>query len=345
MKEVVILVAVPYDLYFATEVEIQCDNFRKFGYSSCLQVIVYEQGPNQYKEYWNKLAERYNEVKFFFYRDDSIKNLTKIYPSYARPIVLKKHWECFPELQKKVILYMDADVIFSKYLDFSPYINDDICYLSKTNYIGSNYFIEKKKDVSPLKLEQYNKRDVFEEFCNIVGIDKQLVIDNEENTGGCQYILKDINAEFWGDVAKHCIELYIHSKNTNKTFFVSESAGFQSWAIGDMCGVLWNLWKRGKQTKCPKEMTFNWATVPVEQYYDHAFFHNAGITGNKMILNTVNETVFNKADIRFRSSKMTFFDMEYQNICDKYCGIMYLKAIQGIEDPICVTNNKQLYNN
>lgn len=343
MKEVVILVAVPYSLYWATEVEIQCENFRKFGYSSALQVVVYETGENTYKDYWDKLVQRYKEVSFFFYRNDHIKNLTKIYPSFSRPVVLKAHWEAFPELKRKVIFYMDSDVIFSKHLDFSKYVEDNICYISRTDYIGAEYFASKRKDVLEKKLDQYDKRDVLGEMARIVGIDKQHIIDNEQNTGGCQYILKGIDADFWNDVAQHCIAIYIHSKNTNKVFFESETKGFQSWALGDMCAVLWNLWKRGKETRCPEELNFNWATTPINKYYDYAIFHNAGVTNEYMELNGKKERLFNKSDVRFRSSEMTFFDMTFENITTDYCTAMYIKAIKEVENPICVTKNKQIF--
>lgn len=343
MKDVVILVAVPYELYWATEIEVQCENFRKFGYSSALQVVVHENCDNPYRHYWDKLAQKYKEVSFFFYRNDKVKNLTNIYASVSRPITLKAHWEAYPELKRKVILYMDSDVLFSKYLDLSKYVEDDICYISSTDYIAASYFENKRKDVLQNKLEQYDKRDVLAEMAEIVGIDKQVIIDNEKNTGGCQYILKDIDADFWRDVTEHCLYIYTRSKVINKTFFESESKGFQSWALGDMCGVLWNLWKRGKQTQCPEELNFNWATTPIDKYYDYALFHNAGVTAEFMELNGKKERLFNKTDVRLRSSKMTFFDMTFENITENYCTAMYIKAIQEVKDPVCVTENKQLF--
>jgi len=342
LKKVTILIAVPFDLYFASEIEVQCHNFRKFGYSSALHVIVYETGENTYREYWDRLAKRYKEVKFFFYSDDSIQHIVKAYPPYIRPFCFQKHWMAHPELEEHTIIYLDGDVIFSKHLDFSKYINDDICYMSKTKYIDANYFADKRKDVLPFRLADYDKVDVLENMAGIAGISKQTIIDNIENTGGCQYILKGITADFWAELGDMCIQISMYAKDINRRFFSSEDKGFQSWALGDMCGLLWLLWKRGKETRCPEELDFSWSSNPIEEYGKHAFFHNAGVIKNYMELHGEKRKLFNKNDLRFRSNTLTFFDLEYEGISEDYCSIMYVKAIKEVEDPICKTN-KLLY--
>jgi len=340
LKRVKIIVAVPFTLYFATEVEVQCHNFRKYGYSSVLQVIVFEQGENIYKEYWDKLAERYREVEFFFYRDDSIENIVKQYATYSRPYCLKKHWDLYPDLKNQVIIYLDSDVLFTKHLDFSKYVNDDICYMSRTDYIDADYFKNKRKDVLSFKKTEYDTRDVLNEFCGIVGIDKKIVEDNVANTGGCQYVLKNIDSKFWEDLADHCIKIYMYSRAINQKFFPNEEKGFQSWALADMCGLLWNLWKRGQQTRCPEELGFSWATAKIDMYDKYAFFHNAGTNKLYMEFDGVKHRMFNKSDIRFRTSTITFFDLEYQDLSKDYCSYKYIEAVKEVPDPICKTNLK-----
>lgn len=342
MKKVKILISVPFDLYFASEIEVQCHNFRKFGYSSSLQVIVYETGENQYREYWDRLAIRYKEVGFFFYRDDSIKHLIKAYPPYIRPFCFKKHWEAYPELKDYAIIYLDADVLFTKHLDFSRYINDNICYMSRTTYIDADYFANKRKDVLPFRLHEYDQIDILANMASIVGIDKQVIIDNVENTGGCQYVLKGITADFWAELADICVQISIYAKDINRRFFANEELGFQSWALGDMCGLLWLLWKHGKQTRCPKQFDFTWSSNPIDEYNKHAFFHNAGVPKMYMEFNGKKEKLFTKSDMRFRSNTLTFFDLEYEGISKDYCSYKYIEAIKEVENPICKTN-KLLY--
>lgn len=334
-----IVVCTPHDLYFASEIEIQLNNFRKFGYSHLMQILVFEIDDASYRHYWDKLAERYSEVQFFFYALPGLRNLLIAYPPVCRPSMLRSHYNRFPEMSKKTIWYIDSDVLLIKPIDFSKYLNDDICYLSKTDYISSTYFENKKKDVLPFKRQLYETRDILLELCRIVGVDKQVVIDNEPHTGGCQYLLKGIDADFWEDLERNCIELRLHCLNLNAEFFVSEEKGLQSWAIGDMCGLLWNLWKRGKTVRCPDEFDFVWASSPIEKYDGCSIFHNAGVSSREMEFNGKKHLMLNKSDLRFRTSNSTFFDIQYWgNITPDYCTIKYLEAIQDVIDPICITD-------
>ena len=40
----------------------------------------------------------------------------------------------------------------------------------------------------------------FEKMCDIIGVSAQEVIKNKSNTGGAQYIIKDIPSDFWHNV-------------------------------------------------------------------------------------------------------------------------------------------------
>ena len=339
MEKVKIIVAVSSQLYFASEVEVQCHNFRKFGFSSLLQVIVYDNEESEdFMKYWTELAIRYTEVEFFFYKIESIKNLVKVYASVSRPYILAEHWKQYPELVYYTIIYLDSDVLFTRKLDFTPYLQDKICYLSRTNYINSDYFKSKRNDVLTFRLPEYDQIDVLQEFCNVVGISKEIVEENVDKTGGCQCILKEITADFWKDLAKDCLNIFNLSRSLNQRFFSKEERGFQSWALGDMCGLLWNLWKRGKQTSCPPELGFSWADAEIEMYDKHPFFHNAGSLKKDDYRNGKKQKFFCKTDIRFRSNTLTFFDLEYKDISTETCSFKYVEAIKEVPNPICKTN-------
>jgi len=341
VKELVTVVSVPHDLYWVAEIEVQCANFQRLGYTGAYHVLVLVEGEFPYKWYWGQLAKRYPWASFFFYREDHIKNLIAIYPPVQRVRCLKRHWTEHPELQEKVILYIDGDVLFTRLPDFSEYMDDDICYLSKTEYISAEYFASKVKDIYPFKKKEYAQEDVLGDLCRIVGIDKQVAIDNQDNTGGCQYLLKDIDLKFWEDVEKNCIELRLRTVNFNAQYFSSEDKGFQSWAIGDMCGLLWNLWKRGKETRCPEYMNFAWSTNPIAEYDNNIFLHNAGVNAKVMEIDGKNIRMFYKSDIRFRTSSLTWFDINPDSwrVSDKYCSYMYLQEILSIKNPVCITKS------
>lgn len=339
----VTIIAISHDLYWATETEVQLNNFRKVGHTGTIHILVYVEQDFTAKPYWDKLIDRYKEVQFFFYPEDGTKNLCKIYPPYRRPFMLKKHWHLYPELVEKVILYMDSDVLFNQVPDLSPYIADDICYLSATNYIAASYFGNKRKDVYPFKLKAYDQVDILGDLCRIVGVDKQVVIDNELNTGGCQYLLKGIDEQFWADLEQHCIELRMYTQDINREYFPSEEKGFQSWAIGDMCGLLWNLWKRGKQVQCPAYMDFNWSSDSIIEGNQKLFLHNAGITGVWHMVDGKKRKMFCKSDILFRTSRISFFDINRDSWqLDKgYYSYKYLQAVLEVQDPICKTQYLQ----
>lgn len=338
------IVCTPHDLYFCAEVEIQLFNLRQWGYTEGMIILVYEDDKEErelYKEYWIKLLNRYTEVSFYFYDNPNLKQLQKTYPQICRPYMLAEHWKLFPELQKEVIFYLDSDVLITQPINWEPMMSDDICYLSRTEYIGAKYFESKIKDVMFHKQQQYNAADVLGKCCQIVGLDKQLVIDNEDCTGGCQYLLKNIDSTFWEDLMKSCIELRLYTMNVNREYFLSEEKGLQSWAIGDMNGLLWNLWKRGIKTECPDELNFSWASTPIEKFDTCKIFHNAGITAKVQELGGKKQRVFNKSDIRFRTSSMTVFDItNWGEISEEYCGHYYVEAIKAVQNPICTTSSK-----
>lgn len=335
-----VIICSPHDLYFCAEVECQLNNLRQFGYTQGMHILVYEDDKEErdrFREYWVKLMERYIEVSFYFYDNPGLKKMQTFYPQISRPFMLSKHWELHPYLQHEVILYIDSDVILSKPIDWKPLLQDNICYLSKTNYIGAKYFENKSKDVLFHKKAEYTQRDILGECCRIAGIDKQLVIDNENISGGCQYLLKNIDSNFWKEVMELCIQIRLYLMEINRQFFMSEEKGFQSWCA-DMWAMLWLLWKRGTVTACPEVMAFSWASDPIENYSKHAFFHNAGVSGKIFEKDGVKHRMFHKADLRLRTSSIAVFDItDWGELSQDYCSYMYVKAIEDVKDPICRT--------
>jgi hypothetical protein len=341
-----LVVCSPHDLYFACEIEVQLFNLRQWGYTEGMVILVYEDNKEErerFKEYWIKLINRYTEVSFYFYENPNLKQLQKTYPQICRPWMLSEFWKQHPMMQTETFLYLDSDVLITKSIDWEPLMQGDTCYLSRTDYIGAKYFDSKIKDVMFHKQQDYKNLDVLGRCCQIVGVDKQLVIDNEEHTGGCQYLLKNIPIGFWEDVMKHCIELRLYTMDINRQYFLTEEKGLQSWAIGDMNGLLWNLWKRGMKTECPEVMDFCWASSPISRYDECSIFHNAGISGKVMEIDGKKQRMFNKADIRFRTSSVAFFDItDFGELSQDYCSYKYVEAIRNVNNPICMTS-KYIY--
>jgi hypothetical protein len=255
--------AQPSELYFAWQVEVMLYNFIEMGINLEYVDIVSTKKNNKISEIWKKLSNAHN-ANFFFYEDTRIK---KYYTSSIRPNILKQHFKQYPQLTNQTIFYHDSDIIFRTPINWNQFETDDIFYGSNTNwYISFDYIISKGNDV-------------FDKMVEIVNINPQIVIDNNNNSIGAQYILKNIDETFWESVEhdsenlfKKISKLNIEKKQKNPSYHE-----LQIWAA-DMWSVLWNIWKCGYKTQCHSDLGFSWGTSSEDSYNTCNIMHNAGVT-------------------------------------------------------------------
>ena len=126
--------------YYSWQVEVMINNFIKNGVNpNDIHIVSAHNG--QIPETWSKLAEKYNHVCFFFYRDN---RPMKGYIPSIRPHILQQHWEKYPELSNEVIFYHDSDIILAKPCELEKLAVGDECYVADTvSYIGANYIRSK----------------------------------------------------------------------------------------------------------------------------------------------------------------------------------------------------------
>src|SRR5439155_972507 len=87
-----------------------------------------------------------------------------------------------------------------------PY--DKTSYLSDTiSYIGYEY-INSCSERYKSKYPNLRDNDIFYGMCDTVGINYDLVINNQNNSGGAQYLLKNIDDKFWEECELKCEKLY-----------------------------------------------------------------------------------------------------------------------------------------
>lgn len=261
----------PRILYYAWQVEVMINNFIKHGINPNNIDILVAWNPNdktsepENVEAWNKISSHYNMVRFFFYEDTRVKPIH--YISSVRPNVLKQHFEAYPELANEAIFYHDCDIVFTKPPDFSKFLNDNIWYLSDTNsYINSSYILSKGQDVYDL-------------MCDIIGLDKAIPKLMNSNSGGAQYLMKNVTAAYWEKVEKDSEELFYRVTKLNNHKKVADPSHheLQIWCA-DMWAVLWNGWLLGNETKVVPELDFSWATDPIKRWDETFIYHNAGAT-------------------------------------------------------------------
>ena len=271
MKNLRYICVQPRLLYYAWQVEVMINNFIKHGINPNNIDILVAWNPNdgtntpKVIEAWDKLAAHYNSVRFFFYQDTREQPIH--YISSVRPNVLKQHFKAHPELESEAIFYHDCDIVFTRKPNFNAFLSDKIWYLSNTNsYINYDYIISKGQDV-------YNK------MCEIVQIDPLIPRLINSNSGGAQYLMKNVNWEYWEKVERDSEKLFkeITELNNQKKSNDSNYHELQIWCA-DMWAVLWNGWLCGNETKVVSEMDFSWATDSSNRWNETTIYHNAGAT-------------------------------------------------------------------
>src|SRR5579863_7132078 len=200
-----IVTAQPNTLQYCWQTRVQINNLRKFKLSQGLNVLVLIRQEDLVLDQWKTLEKDSPEVSFHWYTDDHDIYETFIksvgYESLVRPYLLSKHYKAFPELSETPIFYIDSDVLFIQPVNFGELLKDDKVYLSDTtSYIGAQYFDSKISQVLPDKLEQYKTIDVLDSALKIFHLKREIAQANQGNSGGAQYLLKGIDADFWEDV-------------------------------------------------------------------------------------------------------------------------------------------------
>lgn len=280
MRDLRFISAQPDDTYFTWQVHLWLESLREIGHSDKAIVLIFIPKNRQQNSKWQQIINLYPESEFHFYKDeDDVSQYLGLYIPILRPYVLWKHFKKHPELVEKAIFYCDSDILFTENFNVDKFLDDDICYLSDTkSYISAEYFDSKIKDVLPEKLEEYKTRDVLAEVTSLIGIDRETAVANNANSGGAQYLLKNIDSSFWNKVMNDCILIRTYLQKVNREFFKDENAGFQSWCA-DMWAVLWNLWLRRQEVLVPMELNFSWAPDAITTLNERMILHNAGLVG------------------------------------------------------------------
>ena len=316
MKNLRYVCVQPRLLYYAWQVEVMINNFISHGINPNNIDILVAWNPNDLTnspeniEIWNKLASHYNSVRFFFYQDSRQQPIH--YISSIRPNILKQHFKAHPELGSEVIFYHDCDMVFTKPPNWNQFLDDNIWYLSDTNsYINFNYIKSKGMDI-------------YYQMCSIVGIEPVIPQLMNSNSGGAQYIMKNLNHAYWNKVEKDSEQLYyqITQLNNQKKQDDPSYHPLQIWCA-DMWAVLWNGWLLGNETKVVPEMNFSWATDSKNRWEETTIFHNAGVTeAGKYFYkgNYINSLPYNIED----------------TVDEQFCSKLYYQEIKKVETKTCL---------
>lgn len=255
--------AQPATQYYAWQVEVYLNQFIMLGYSPS-DIHVVAGYVHDIDESWYKLYYAFPDVEIHFYKYTETE-----YAPAMQSYILAQHFAKHEYLTDCAVFFHDADFLFTKYFDFTPYLNDDTWYFSDTiSYIGADYI----KGKSPAILDM---------MCQTVGIDKSVVESNQQNSGGAQKLMKGLTAGYWREVNVHSNNLHSLLKKLSHIRPEGHQFGIQVWTAS-MWAELWTAWKLGFSVSVPKEFDFCWATCHSSRWDELSFFHNAGVTsGNR----------------------------------------------------------------
>lgn len=312
-KKIVFISAQPDVQYFHWQVEVMLHNFMRLGINpNWIEVIwtIYGQASPQLRA----LSQKYPYVRFFMYERTVTDNFG--YIPILRPDSLEQHFTKFPELRGDVIFYHDSDIIFRELPNFDAMHDDLHWYLSDTvSYIGSNYIKSKG-------------HDLFNKMCELTNISPALVESNQENSGGAQYLMKFVNAEYWKNVKNDALILYkfmSELESLERSRLTPEQLvnynPIQKWCA-DMWAVLWNALKIGAQPRVSSDLSFSWGSSSLSNYNQHNIMHNAGVTNN------ADGRLFYKGDFMNNNP----FDADFSNIDKNTASFKYVEAILYAKD-------------
>ena len=265
-KNLRFICAQPATLYYVWQVEVMLNNFIEMGVNPNNIDIVCWKKDGVVPEEWSKLANGY-PARFFFYDDT---RQTHNYISSIRPNILKQHWENHPYLKHEAVFYHDCDIVFTKPISewiSDTMLTDDNWYGSDTRwYIAHSYIIGKGQQI-------------IDKMCEIMDLPESLIKDNEMNAIGAQYLMKNVDYEFWDRVESDCEKLFRDINHLNADI-KRENPSYHELQIwcADMWAVLWGAWRRGWNTICSPEFDFSWGTSHESDYYKMNIMHNAGVT-------------------------------------------------------------------
>jgi hypothetical protein len=155
-------------------------------------------------------------------------------------------------------------------------LNDEVSYLSDTvGYIGYNYIMDCCERYES-KHPNSNKGQLISEMAEVIGVDVETIKENQENSGGGQYLIKNTTCELWDKIYKDSNTMYDQMMDYQKRFPINPGQ-IQFWTA-EMWSLLWNLWMYGFETKITSEFEFCWATDDVNKYNKMPILHMAGVT-------------------------------------------------------------------
>jgi hypothetical protein len=272
MEKILFVTAQPDVPYFIWQIKLYVHNFIEKGIDPSQIHVVLGMINRNTEPSDESLELKKFGINVHHFQDERPK---KNYIPSIKPFLIYKWLEKNPE-NGKIFFLHDADIMFRQLPNFDQLLNDDVNYLSDTiGYIGYNYIIDCCN-----RYEQHHptseKGQLIKEMANVVGVDVDVIKQNQENSGGGQYLLKNTTSDLWKKIYENCTPLYNQMLDYQNRYPISPGE-IQFWTA-EMWSLIWNLWLHNFETKITKELDFCWATDSVKVYNNKPILHMAGVT-------------------------------------------------------------------
>lgn len=316
-KNLVFVSAQPDVNYFHWQAKIYVHNFIEKGIDPKNIHVIFAMVHGNKTPSDESLKLKEFGVNVHHYLDERNK---RHYIPNIKPFLIYKWLEEYPQLGEAIFLH-DADIIFRELPNFELLLKDEISYLSDTiGYIGYDYI----KDCCDRYEKQYptsNKLQLLQEMCDVVGVDINIVKENQPNSGGGQYIIKNTDSVIWQKIYEDCTPLYDQMLSYQKRFPISPGE-IQFWTA-EMWSLLWNLWRSDIKTIVTKELDFSWATDTIFLYDKKPILHMAGVTQDLRNTKFYKGDYINEDPIKKLEENPNFFDfIDKHSSTNKYIDVM-----------------------
>ena len=326
MKDILFVSAQPDVPYFIWQIKLYVHNFIENGIDPSQIHVVLGIVNNADKPSEESLKLKEFGINVHHFTDYRRK---KHYIPSIKPYLISNWIQSNPKFGELFFLH-DADIIFKDLPNFEELLKDDVCYLSDTvGYIGYNYIMDCCN-----RYEQHHptseKGQLIKEMADVVGLEVEVIKQNQENSGGGQYLIKNTTCEMWDKIYKDSINLYNQMMDYQRRFPISPGE-IQFWTA-EMWAVLWNLWMYGLETKVTKELDFSWATDSIRVYEKRPILHMAGVTDDLKNRKFYKGDFINVDPIDKLKNEPNCFDyIEKDSATLKYIDVMksYLKKHQN----------------
>lgn len=244
--------AQPQTLYYRWQVDTMINSFIQNNVNQCDIIIL----SNQETKEFDVLIKKYPEVNFLSYKVPIQKYQPAIKP-YLMYLYFQEHQN------EEQYFYHDCDIVLTKPL---PEFESGIFMSNTVSYIGYKYIESKGQEVVDI-------------VCKTVGLEESVLIERQENSGGCQFVFQTLPAKVWQKAYEDSYRLWenITAYNIENAYKYKDTFPLQVWTA-EMWATLYSMWYYGYYGKVDNRLNFAWSTDNASRIQDVAILHNAGVT-------------------------------------------------------------------